>query len=207
MSRRGEPGQVVHGTDRRRMAKEDRREQLLDVAARLVLDSPASALTMERLAENAGVSKSLPYTHFTSIDDALLALYEREAIRLGEFIWSRLEGADSGPEPARDRVRTHVTAYFDGLDRSGDLIGALTVPGTAVAAHADPRASGPRFTRRVLIHFHGVDPARAKVLASMVHAAVLGAGNALRRGVAARPDLEDATVHLIRSALAWERAA
>lgn len=187
------------------MAKKDRREQLLDVAACLVLDGQLSSLTMERLADHAGVSKSLPYNHFTSIEDALVVLYEREAVRLGNFIWSRLEEADRDPGGSLDRVRTHVTAYFDGLDRSGDLIGALTMPGSALAGHADPRASGPRFTRRVLIQFHGVEPGRAKVLASMVHAAVLGAGNALRRGVAARSDLEDATVHLIRSALAWER--
>ena len=68
----------AHAAARQRMSGTARRSQLLDVAADAVLAGGMADLTMERLAEQAGVSKALPYTHFESIDHVLVSLYERE---------------------------------------------------------------------------------------------------------------------------------
>lgn len=185
---------------KRRMTKDERREQLLDVAAEVVLADGPGSVTMERIAEAAGVSKALPYNHFENIDRLLVTLYRRESVILGAFIWDELEHAD----PDADLFRVHITSYFDGLERRGDILGALTVPGSSVATSADPRNDGPRFAGRLLRRFHGVEATQAKVLSSIVHSAVVGAGNTWRMGLAPRPIIEDAAVHLLRAAVAWE---
>lgn len=182
------------------MTKDERRSQLLDVAAESVRADGASQLTMERLAERAGVSKALPYNHFDSVEHVLLALYEREALRLGAFIWQSLEEAS----PSADLCRVHISAYFEGVRRSGDVFGALTVPGSPVVGHSSRRDAGPKFSARLLHRFHGVERERAKVLGSIVHATALGASNAWRKRLASRAELEDLAVHQLRAAVAWK---
>lgn len=60
---------------RRRLSREDRQRQLLDVAWRLVRNEGTDALTLGRLAEQAGVTKPVVYDHFTSRPGLLSALY------------------------------------------------------------------------------------------------------------------------------------
>jgi AcrR family transcriptional regulator len=63
------------------LAAPERRQQLLDVAGRLVRQGGWSALSMQGLAIAAGVSRQLVYEHFESADDLSLAtlghLFER----------------------------------------------------------------------------------------------------------------------------------
>ena len=184
---------------RQRMSGPARRTQLLDVAADVVLAGGLADLTMERLAERAGVSKALPYSHFESIDHVLVSLYEREGMRLGDFIWSALETAS----PGADLVRVHIGSYFEGLAQAGDVIGRLTTPGSTITARTDTRDAGPKFSARVLHRFHGVPRDKAKVLGSVVHAAVLGAGNAWCKKLGTRVELEDAAAHVLESAIVW----
>ncbi|MBN2992365.1 helix-turn-helix transcriptional regulator, partial [Pseudomonas cedrina subsp. fulgida] len=51
---------------RRRLSREDRSRQLLDVAWQLVRDEGTEALTLGRLAELAGVTKPVVYDHFVT---------------------------------------------------------------------------------------------------------------------------------------------
>ena len=61
---------------RRRMSREERQRQLLDVAWRLVRDEGTEALTLGRLAEQAGVTKPVVYDHFSTRSGLLAALYK-----------------------------------------------------------------------------------------------------------------------------------
>src|SRR6266403_6308199 len=67
----------------RRLPAEQRREHLLDVGAAIILDSGFETLTMESVAERAGVSKGLGYAYFENAEELALALYDRE---MAEFI-------------------------------------------------------------------------------------------------------------------------
>ena len=49
---------------RRRLSREERRRQLLDVAWRLIREEGTQALTLGRLAERAGIAKPVVYDHF-----------------------------------------------------------------------------------------------------------------------------------------------
>ena len=49
---------------RRRLSRDERQRQLLEVAWRLVREEGTEALTLGRLAEQAGVTKPVVYDHF-----------------------------------------------------------------------------------------------------------------------------------------------
>lgn len=61
---------------RRRLARDDRNRQLLDVARSLIREEGTDALSLGRLAEAAGVTKPVVYDHFGTRAGLLLALYE-----------------------------------------------------------------------------------------------------------------------------------
>lgn len=100
---------------------ERRRAQLLDAAGRIVLADGVRALTMERLAERAGVSKGLGYAYFEDVEDVALALWDRE---VGE-VYRRVEGATDGAGGVEEGLRRAVHAYFDVIEERGALLGAL----------------------------------------------------------------------------------
>lgn len=66
----GEPA----GT-RRRLSRDDRQAQLIDTARRLVREEGTDALTLGRLAVQAGVTKPVVYDHFATRNALLAALY------------------------------------------------------------------------------------------------------------------------------------
>ena len=60
---------------RQRMTAQARRQQLLTVAWQLVRQEGSAALTLGRVAEDAGVSKPVVYDHFNTRQGLLAALY------------------------------------------------------------------------------------------------------------------------------------
>ena len=119
---------------KRRMRSPDRRVHLLDVATRLVVDDGPTNVTMERLAEAAGVSKALPYKHFDNIEAVFIAVYRREVEIMGTRIWQGL--TEAGPDD--DLVVVGVGIYFDELTRCGRVLSALSEPGAAIPALSSP---------------------------------------------------------------------
>lgn len=60
-----------------RLSWDERRDQLLDTAAAIVRAEGADALTLTRVAEDAGVTKPIAYKHFETRIGLLKALYRR----------------------------------------------------------------------------------------------------------------------------------
>lgn len=61
---------------RRRLPREERTRQLLEVAWQLIGDEGTDALTLGKLAEAAGVTKPVVYDHFGTRNGLLAALYQ-----------------------------------------------------------------------------------------------------------------------------------
>ncbi len=61
---------------RRRLSREERHRQLLDVTWRLVREEGTDALTLPRLSDEANVTKPVVYDHFGTRDGLLIALYK-----------------------------------------------------------------------------------------------------------------------------------
>lgn len=185
-------------TPRTRLSKEERRTQLLDAAETLLIERGTPALTMERLAEYAGVSKALPYSHFDNSDEVLVAVYQRVVFELGRRVVETLE--QSSDED--DRVALVVNRYFDTVRELGPILGVVTAPGSRASELADgDRRIGVHFLADLLVKYFGAEPKRAKAAAPILLAALTGALNAWATGHASRRDAEELTATMIRSVL------
>ena len=178
-----------------RLPADERRSQLLDAAAQLLVEHGTAAMSMERLASEAGVSKALPYKHFENSEAVLAALYRRETEGLGRAVWHALRHA----APDTDLIRLGVHVYFDEVTRRSPVLAALSRPGSNIASVADPGQAGVIFEVEVLTRFHGLDRDRAKAVAGMIQGAIVGAAGTCLAGHADRTSLEDDLVTLIVS--------
>src|ERR1051325_7576040 len=107
---------------RKRMRSEDRREQLRDVAAALLLEHGFDAVTMEAVKERAGVSRGLAYNHWNNAEELVFALYEREMTELE----SRLDAMTAGGS-FEQRVHAATKIYFDFIVDRGGLLATLQI--------------------------------------------------------------------------------
>src|SRR5579875_1067187 len=65
----------------RRMSSSERREQLLDVTAPLVVQRAFHGVSSEAVAQRAGITRALVYQHFGDLQGLLEAVIERETNR------------------------------------------------------------------------------------------------------------------------------
>ena len=130
---RGTPAEGVRAP---RVAAADRRMQLLDVAADVVSSIGVRALTLDAVAEKAGVHRPVVYRHFANVDQLLAALVDRELGRLSRST----ADAVAGVEGFEQRLRSAVTAWMDHFAKSATLMDAALVrPPTSVELRAKRR--------------------------------------------------------------------
>jgi AcrR family transcriptional regulator len=172
-----------------RLTKADRRQQLLDIAADLLLQQGPAAVTMERLAQQAGVSKALPYVHFDNAEAVLVELYRQEVEHLEDRITSAMESQDDRAE----RVRCAVRAYFGVVKDRGAIFATLGAPGSTIPRQAEAGSRrGTPFVVSLLERELGLPHDRAKVVAAVVTGALGGAVDAWVRKEISRQDAEEA---------------
>lgn len=94
-------------TARVRMSKESRREQLLDIGVRLLGSHPLDELSIEMLADEAGISRGLLYHYFGNKQDFHVAVVRRAVADI-YAITAPVELAD----PV-EQLRASLGAYVD----------------------------------------------------------------------------------------------
>src|SRR2546430_10146014 len=114
-----------------RLARADRRGALLDAAAELVAAGDVEAVSMEAVAERAGVSRPLVYKHFANRNDILAAVYQRESALLHAELTADVSAAETLEETFRALIH-----------------GALRAQASRGATFAALRAAGLRTTER-----------------------------------------------------------
>ena len=171
----------VAGAPGQRLPREVRREQLLDAAAALVLEQGASALTVERLAAWAGVSRALVYQHAADRGDLLLQLYERER----EIFESRAREQAPAAQDVAGLLRAMHGAYLDAVEERGALfvrlVGEPSVTGRIEQVRRRQQEATVAFWRDQVIGL-GVAPAEATAFARCFSAAALASGDLLLSG-------------------------
>ncbi|MCP5433359.1 MAG: TetR/AcrR family transcriptional regulator [Alphaproteobacteria bacterium] len=94
---------------RSRMPRELRARQLLDLAESIVLADGLRGFTMERLAGEAGVAKTVVYSHFANASELGLAILKRR--------WSEVDATFGAPSedgrPLEEELRAFATVYLD----------------------------------------------------------------------------------------------
>ena len=94
----------------KRMAKEQRRSQLLQTALAIVRDEGTEALTLARVAERAGVTKPIAYGHFGTRAGLLVALFRDYDDRTTEAVRVALK---AGGKTLEDVASILSAAYVD----------------------------------------------------------------------------------------------
>ena len=105
---------------RRRLTPENRRNQILDCAKRIIVERGLSLLTIEQLATEAEVSNPLIYKYF---DTRLQILQELLVREYKVFRNSVIQNA-GGRNDYRAAVRSYVETNFQQF-ASGDVLGIL----------------------------------------------------------------------------------
>jgi AcrR family transcriptional regulator len=115
---------------RRRLSRADRLQQLLAQAWRLVREEGTEALSLGRLAEQAGVTKPVVYDHFGTRAGLLAALYRDFDQRQGVVMDAAL--AASGPT-LQDKAGVIAQAYVACVQTQG-----REIPGVIAALAGSP---------------------------------------------------------------------
>jgi AcrR family transcriptional regulator len=160
---------------RRRLSRDDRHRQLMDVAWRLVREEGTDALTLGRLAERSGVTKPVVYDHFGTRAGLLLALYREFDAHENALIDAAL--AASTPSLA-GRATVIASCYVDCVLAQGrEISGVMAALAGAPELEKIKRDCDVAFMakcRAALAHFAG-----AGTIAPAGLRAMLGAAEAL----------------------------
>src|SRR3712207_936567 len=96
---------------RRRLSREERHRQLLDMAWRLVREEGTDALTLPRLSDEADVTKPVVYDHFGTRDGLLIALYRDFDTRQTAIFDAVLEASRSEERRVGKECRSRWSPY------------------------------------------------------------------------------------------------
>lgn len=164
---------------KRRMSKQERRKQLLEIARELIRESGTGEFTLGRLAERAGVTKPVVYDHFGDKGGALAELYREFEVRQRETLGAALENAADDLSAVAHVV---AGAYIDCCVAEGrelaDVVAALEGSPTLSRLRCEAEDAYLEVCRTALSQFCG--PVNTAGLR-----AIIGAGDALVRDVLA----------------------
>jgi len=139
-----------------RLAPSERQTFILDHVAEIVARDGVSALSMDRIGREAGISKSLVYNYFPNITDLLRLLLQREWRRLRR---QQVEAAQKA-NTFEDLVRSVTHVYLKYIDERGMLI--VTTPQSSVAT--PPLAIWPKLLPNISIYLP-ISPEQQQTLA------------------------------------------
>ena len=184
-------------TARRRMSRAERERQILDVAIAVFSERGFREASMDAVAERAGITKPVLYTHFGSKDGLLLACIARARSELLE-VTTAAAAAASDPE---DMLRSGTLAFFRYLEEREAAWTLLCTESTVAGAALEGiRAQQSDFIAALLAaQVPGVDPQRLAGWAQVI----VGACErlAIWRGTERAITAEQATDYLMD--LAW----
>ena len=173
-----------------RLARADRRDALLDAAVELVASGDVEAVSMDAVAEQAGVSRPLVYKHFANRSELLAAVYQRESALLHAELTAAVSAATTPEEMFRALIHGALRAQAS----RGATFAALRAGGLRTRERREEQRRRDRttlrhFADRAARHFGLREPeARAGV------AILLGAIEAVLVRWRVRPTREHAAL-------------
>lgn len=189
-----------------RLPRSERREQLLDTAAALILDKGIEAVTMEGVAAAAGVSKGLGYAYFDNASTLLRALLEREVGTLNDRVREAF-GREREFEP---RLRAVIHAWFDHVEANGILMGALLQATRNDGPHVEARNAYNRFNERWWADLAerelGVPNGRGQIATSIILSGLQGVVQRWTQCGDSRDELEEVFIRVAMGGLQNLRA-
>jgi AcrR family transcriptional regulator len=183
-----------------RMTRQERREQFLDVAARLIQRGGLGAVTMERVAEHSGISKRILYRHFANADQLLAELFRREVVRSRAQIRDAIE---TNPGLAsRAGLRTLFQSLTEGDHVLPELLALRSsVSGPLEEAKEAFLVEGEQYFSATYRDHLGLSETTARIAATVVMAAMSGAMRSWDKAYGSPEEIEAVVAALIDGGL------
>jgi AcrR family transcriptional regulator len=177
---------------RRRLSKEARRAQLIAAAEAVFSEVGYSGATMELVAAHDGVTRSLLYEHFASIDEIYLECHRTAREEMQQRVFEAV--ALAGPD-LEDQLRAGLLAYFSYFNERPHRFELLYGPGGAGGPLADQTGELRFMTaERMAALFIAAAPRIPTHEAVGAAHIVSGAAEQLARWWRRNPDISIATV-------------
>lgn len=181
---------------RTRLSPEVRKDLILDHAAEVVAVEGVSALSMERLGREAGISKSLVYAYYPSMKDLLQTLLKREYKRLRILQNKAAENA----ETFEQLVRLVTNTYLTYMEERGLILERLAAE-PSLELQGDPtaysRQTAVQYIAEIVRDNFGIDMSVALPAADISFGMPAAAGHYLIKNDVSRQTIEDITVAMI----------
>jgi AcrR family transcriptional regulator len=175
---------------RTRLSLEDRREQLMDEAARLAVVEGVAEVTLKRLARDIGISEAQAHNCFARRLDLLIALARRE---IAEVEKSRRGVVSRGTDPMTHIVLSTVS-YLNEAQARGPLLQALLMMPEVRRELRAERKRAQEVTRAPILASmvtrYGISEAEARGSNAILTAICLRAGGLLSTGRISYPVAE-----------------
>jgi AcrR family transcriptional regulator len=110
-----------------RLPRAERREQILDAALRLLAERGFGALTMEGVAREADIAKTVVYDTFGGMDGLLQELFQREQERALADVAAAVP-ADPSAAPPLELLVEGLTALLEAVRRHPDRWRLILLP-------------------------------------------------------------------------------
>lgn len=185
----------------KKLPRTERRAQLLETASNIVREHGTDALTLGSLAERAGVSKPIAYSHFETRSGLMMALYKEAMDRQVEALAVALKGALREPATI---VRILAQAYLECTATIGPEWHAI---GAALRGDAmmdtyqqEMRENHAAFYAKAIQPFSELGPAAVQRRCIGLIATMEAMSNELMAG---RIDMEDAIEDLVSLIFVW----
>jgi TetR/AcrR family transcriptional regulator, fatty acid biosynthesis regulator len=181
---------------RSRMSPEKRQTLILDHTAEIVAREGVAALSMERIARDAGISKSLVYNYFPNLTLLLQHLLQRELRRLRR---QQIEAAESAVT-FEGLVRSVTHVYLRYIDERGLIIERLQAEPSVSAVHDPTDYSRDRavdYLADIVERHFGLPSDIAHAATDISFGLPASAGAYLHHHALDRQTLEDMTVTMI----------
>jgi AcrR family transcriptional regulator len=173
-----------------RLAAADRRDALIDAATTLIASGDVEAVSIESVAEAAGVSRPLVYKHFGNRAEILSAVYDRESALLTREIATAIAAADT----LEEKLRAYVAGCLLAEAERGATFAALRSAGVRNASLRERQHERDRQTVRyfgaLASEEYGLEPRKAREAISVL----LGAITAVLAQWRIRPTADHASV-------------
>ncbi|MFN2099891.1 TetR/AcrR family transcriptional regulator [Altererythrobacter sp. MF3-039] len=185
---------------RRRFSPEKRKSLILDHTAEIVARDGVAVLTMELIAQEAGISKSLVYTYFDNLTDLLRALLKRELKAQRELQFREAEAAPS----LEELVRGVTHQYLKYIAERGLIIERLQSEPT-VSRGSDPtafkRGDAVEYIAKIVASSFDLPIDLARAASDISFGIPAAAGAYLLHSEASLAEVEEITVAMILGAL------
>jgi len=159
---------------RTRLSPEARREQILDAAKLSIIKDGLQQLSLKKLAMEAGVSEPLLFHYFSSRNEMLQQLLERDFTRYIDSLNDSLDGAESLAEI----LKIYVARNYDRCDEDSviDILLAETEIANVIEGQRNRNA---RHREKLLVNkiseTLGINRKKAAMIALMASAASMSA--------------------------------